>query len=328
MGPDWTNSPRTGVGNFARIWSCWATRTNARRTTRSCSPSSTTAWWFPAPAARSAARATTTALPGGYIVNNTGGLLGPSYHLDNDIYSPVMAWPDPAKGGMSFAFDVYRHELLIANDTPGIFYTWGVRSTAGGNINVAGWKSRNFVYYGGPNYLRSVNVVDDLIETGATACQITIGVIELGWQFGYGDGTNGTPAPYFDNVRVKVYPTSGPRIAVTEIRLANDGFPASGTIDLVNLAANSIRFDMAANISARSHSRNDPGDSIWVDVTPRSGGTLTGPPRSCTGRSRSGTRCSTRTAPCPRTRWSATSPGPRRAPSWRTASTSTCRTPA
>jgi hypothetical protein len=57
-------------------------------------------------------------------------------------------------------------------------------------------------------------------------------VYELGWQFGYGDGTNGTPAPYFDNVRVKVYPTAGARIAATEIRLANDGFPAIGDIDL------------------------------------------------------------------------------------------------
>ena len=148
---------------------------------------------------------------------------------------------------MSFAFDVYRHELLIANDTPGIFYTWSIRTTAGGDINVAGWKDRNFVYYGGPNYLRTVNIVDDLVETGATQTQVTVGVYELGWQFGYGDGTNGTPAPYFDNVRVKVYPTAGARIAVTEIRLANDGFPAIGDIDLGNLGANSIRFDMAAN---------------------------------------------------------------------------------
>jgi hypothetical protein len=69
---------------------------------------------------------------------------------------------------MSFAFDVYRHELLIANDTPGIFYTWSIRTTAGGDINVAGWKDRNFVYYGGPNYLRTVNIVDDLVEPGAT----------------------------------------------------------------------------------------------------------------------------------------------------------------
>ena len=65
---------------------------------------------------------------------------------------------------------------------------------------------------------------------------------------------------------------------MTEIRLANDGFPAIGDIDLVDLSKNSVRFDMATNISARSHSRNDPGDSVWVDVTARSGGALVGMP--------------------------------------------------
>jgi len=35
---------------------------------------------------------------------------------------------------------------------------------------------------------------------------------------------------------------------------------------------------MAANISARTHLRNDPGDSIWVDATARSGGALVEPP--------------------------------------------------
>jgi hypothetical protein len=82
-------------------------------------------------------------------------------------------------------------------------------------------------------------------SSGRHALQVKLGVYELGWQFGYGDGTNGTPAPYFDNVRVKVYPTAGPRIAATEYRLANDGFPAIGDIDLANLGANSVRFDMA-----------------------------------------------------------------------------------
>ncbi|MBK6736308.1 MAG: hypothetical protein IPG61_20035 [bacterium] len=116
--------------------------------------------------------------------------------------------------------------------------------------------------------------MDDLVDPDATHCQVMFGVYELGWQFGYGDGTNGTPAPYFDNVRVKIYPTGGARIAATEYRLANDGFPAIGDIDLANLGANSIRFDMAANIAARTHLRNDPGDSIWIDATPRAGGTL------------------------------------------------------
>ncbi len=79
--------------------------------------------------------------PGGYIVNNTGGLLGPTFHLQNAIHSPVMAWPDPAMGGMSLAFDVYRHELLVADDTPGIFYTWSVRTCDYCDVAIRRWQS-------------------------------------------------------------------------------------------------------------------------------------------------------------------------------------------
>ena len=146
--------------------------------------------------------------PGGYIVNNTGGLLGPTYHIENSVYSPVMTWPDPALGGMTFAFDVYRHELLIANDTPGHLLRAGAcaRPLVATSTSEA-HGDRNFVYYGGPDYLRSVNVVG---RPGRArrhiSCQVRLGVYELGWQFGYGNGTNGTPAPYFDNVSVKVYP--------------------------------------------------------------------------------------------------------------------------
>ncbi len=278
LGPDWAATPNAGVGNFGRIWSLLGDADDCASNYSKLLAFIDDGLVVPGTGGTIGGPGNDYGPPGGYIVNNTGGLLGPTYHIECDTYSPVMTWPDPAKGGMSFAFDVYRHELLIANDTPGIFYTWGIRTTAGGDINIAGWKNRNFVYYGGPNYLRTVNVVDDLVTSGATHCQVTIGVVELGWQFGYGDGTNGTPAPYFDNVRVKVYPTAGARISVTEIRLANDGFPAINDIDLVDLSKNSIRFDMAANISARTHSRNDPGDSIWVDCTPRAGGTLVGNP--------------------------------------------------
>jgi hypothetical protein len=279
VGPDWMFTPRDGVGNFGRIWSLLGDADDCASNYSKVLAFIDDGLVVPGTGGTVGGPGNDYGPPGGYILNNTGGLLGPSYHLENTVYSPVMTWPDPAKRGMSLAFDVYRHELLTVNDSPGIFYTWAIRTWSGDGPWIGdGWRSRNFVYYGGPNYQRSVNVVDDLVATDATKCQVQLGVIELGWQFGYGDGTNGTPAPYFDNVRVKVYPTSGPRLAVTESRLANDGFPASGTIDLVDLGNNSIRFDMAANISPRAHSRNDPGDSIWIDCTPRSGGTLTGNP--------------------------------------------------
>ncbi len=281
LGPDWAATPNQGVGDFARVWQklgdlddCASNYSKMVAFIDDGLVVPGTGGWVGRPGMDYGP-------PGGWVVNPVGGMLGPLFHIANVITSPVMDWPAPAMGGLTFAFDVYRHELLIGGDTPSIFYTWSVRSTAGSNINAAPWVDRNFVYYGGPSWLRSVNVVDDLIVAGATQVQVQFGVVELGWQFCYGsacDGTNASPAPYFDNASIKVYPTSGARISVTEIRMANDVFPAIGDVDLANLGRNSCRFDMAANISLKTHSRNDPGDSIWIDVTPRAGGALSGPP--------------------------------------------------
>ena len=77
--------------------------------------------------------------PGGYIVTTTGGLAGDTEHIHNAIESPVMQWPSHARNdcggpipdGIILEFGVYRHEDLTA-DSPGIFYTWGVRSAAPG----------------------------------------------------------------------------------------------------------------------------------------------------------------------------------------------------
>ena len=274
LGPDWRATPNVGVGDFARVW-------HNLGDLDACATNYTNQVAFIDDGYVVPGLPHILGLPGndygpfGYIVNNTGGLLGPTSggHLQNEIRSPVMSLP-AGQQGLTLAFDVYVHELVIPNDSPGIFYTWSVRSTAGGDIELAQWRDRNFVYFGGPEYRRVVLPVDDLMEPGATAAQVSLGAYELGWAFGLGNGTNGTPAPYFDNVSVKVYPAGGPRIVARESSLANDGFPASGAVSTQDLAANSVRFDMAMNIAPSQHLRNDPGDSITVDVTPRSGGTL------------------------------------------------------
>jgi hypothetical protein len=251
LGPDWQAASNTGVGDYARVWRdlcdfdpCGANTSNQVAFIELYPD----IWILPPPPA------------GCGMVNNTGGPLGGGFHLENYVRSPAMTLPGGDVDGLTLAFDVYVHELLIANDSPGMFYVWDVRSTAGGDINEAPWVGRDFVYYGGPVFRRSQNQVGDLLVPGATQVQVRLGVAELGWQFGYGEGTNGTSAPYFDNVRVQAYPSAGPRIVITEQRLANDGFPASGTLDLADLGANSVRFDMASNISLRTHLRNDPGD--------------------------------------------------------------------
>ncbi len=218
--------------------------------------------------------------PGGYTVNNTGGLAGPDSHVENLLISPVMTWP-AGNDGAIVTYDVYRHEELVAGVSPGIFYQWHVRSTNSGDpadLEGAAWQDRNFVYYG-KSYLSDVQAVTDLLEPGRTHVQMALRCIEYGWVFGY-EGVDGTPAPYFDNVAFKVFPFSSPSIAARDIDLANDNFPERGDIDLTNLANNWVRFDMARVISPDADLFNNPGDSIFVDIgLPRAGSVLNNMPK-------------------------------------------------
>jgi hypothetical protein len=206
--------------------------------------------------------------PGGFIVTTEGGLAGPTYYIDNQITSPPMVWPEPANDGCIFAFDGYAHEDLDA-DAPGVFYIWGVRSTPSTNpddIIYSGWKDRNFVYYGDPLYARRGDNVTDLMMIDRQFVQVRMAVLEYGYVWGW-TGRDGYPAPYFDNVQVKCYPFLGPGMAGRELDRAQDVFPEIGTIDYVNLGANSCRFDMAQSISPQDDLRNDPGDSIIFQIT-------------------------------------------------------------
>jgi len=217
--------------------------------------------------------------PGGYIVNPEGGLLGPDFHIHNEVWSPVLAWPGEQYDGAIFAFDVYRHEPLTAS-SPGMFYIWHVNSSADPDAEEwPTWQDRNFVYYGGPDWLRHENIVTDLMVPGRLWVQVAVGVLELGYVWGWYQ-VDGTPAPYFDNVAFKVFEFAGPAISSREIDFFQDSFPAIGTIDYADPSANSVRLDMATNIAPGVDLRNDPGDSIVCDVVPvRTGSVLAGDPR-------------------------------------------------
>jgi hypothetical protein len=218
--------------------------------------------------------------PNGFIVNTTGGLAGPASHLHSAVISPAMTWADPTHRGGVLTFDVYRHEDLSA-DAPGMFYTWNVRSTATGDpadLDAAGWENRNLVQFGGPDYLRQQEPVDDLLVTNPSHVQVRLAAYELGWVWGY-IGNDGYPAPYFDHVRFETYPVIGPGLATREIDLANDAFPENGTIDMVDPGSLWVRFDQGQNISAPSHLRRDRGDSLAFDcVVTRQDAVLNGLP--------------------------------------------------
>ncbi len=204
--------------------------------------------------------------PGGYVVNYDGGLAGPDFHLNNVVWSPVINWPIPGYTGLDLDFDCYLHEEL-AMDSPGIFVLWDLRSIVDGKVVETAAKDRRFLYYGGPEYRRfDLWDLADFVEPGATGFQIGLEVFEAGYIYGW-CGVNGTPAPYFDNVRLSAFALEGLSFWASEGMLAQDAFPADGQIHTgTDLGLNDVRFDMARDISADSDLRNDPGDSIVVVI--------------------------------------------------------------
>ena len=219
--------------------------------------------------------------PGGWIVNNTGGLLvgnPQTWFLDNQIVSPPLAWV-PGNDGAELSFDVYRHEDFRWNDDAGIFYQWFVRSTASADpadLENAPWRSRGFLYHGGPDYIREIHQVSNYLEPGRQWAQIALNVAEIGWHWGI-NGANGTPAPYFDNVALKIWDPDGPGIQVLGRDLFADAFPETGTLDPNDLAANWCRIDI-------QDSKFTPGgyyvqgDSLQAQILPiRHGATVPEP---------------------------------------------------
>jgi hypothetical protein len=217
--------------------------------------------------------------PNGFIVTTTGGLAGPTSHIHNAVESPYMVWGDPTHRGGVLTFTCYRHEDLSA-DAPGSFYTWSVRSVNTGvpaDLEGEAWADRNFVYYGGPDYIRVQQVVSDLLVPSLTHVQIQLTVYELGWAWGW-NGNDGYPAPYFDNVRLESFPIIGPGLATREIDLANDNFPALGTIDMGSPGLLSVRFDATQDISPPTHLNPAVGDSFCFDAVVTRAGAVLDPP--------------------------------------------------
>ncbi|MFH1842383.1 MAG: FlgD immunoglobulin-like domain containing protein, partial [bacterium] len=221
--------------------------------------------------------------PDGYVVNAVGGLAGPSYHLHNEVWSPVLEWPaTPGYDGGFIEFTVFRH-FLLGPVWAGMFYRWGVRSTAGDpeEIEDEYWRDRSFVYYGGPDCVRTRHVISDLLEPGRTYVQLALGIYELGWAWGW-EGTDAAPAPYFDDARFCAFEFDGPAISTREIDIAQDDFPENGDITCGQPCDMHVRFDMARDVSLRSELFMYFGDSITFDIVAvRTGTELAAMPELC-----------------------------------------------
>ena len=224
--------------------------------------------------------------PNGYVVHPEGGIAGPAFHIDNYVETPVMTWPNPLYDGITFAFDIYTHETIYG-DSPGIFSIWGVRSaTDQQDITMQPYRDRRL------RVLRHARLGTSPIRRigphGARSHQRPVQGRRdrAGLRLGLRGHSAAIRLPTSTTWTVKVYPVVGPGMAAREIDLANDTSTRSAFSMPANLSQNRVRFDMAMNIAPPDHLRNDPGDSIVVEISPLRAGAVLRPRRpSSTGRS-------------------------------------------
>ena len=211
--------------------------------------------------------------PNGYVVNYDGGLsTDPNTTLSDAVWSPEIA-VDPAANGHEFRYSVYRHMDLY--EMAGMFYTWNVRSSSDGGDTWTGWSNRNYVYYGGPDYIRTGDDVTDLIAGGADYVQLSL---ELYHWPTYGADDPATPAPYFDDVSWHTFDYTGPGISYREFELAQDNFP--DVLDWTDLGGADVEFIMGNDLIGDDEAAIVHGDSIVLNIDAvRAGSGLSGRPR-------------------------------------------------
>jgi parallel beta-helix repeat protein/predicted outer membrane repeat protein len=146
--------------------------------------------------------------PGGYVVNNTGGLSEPEGTLlHNLVASPILAWPEGDYDCLLLEYDVYAH--LPLNGAGCVVYGVVARSTTdpSGAAGWTDWRATGLVYFSDePQYLRGSRDLFSLLEPGPKFVQVGFTVLEL-----LNHAIDPTPGPYFDNVAIKAC-KSGPPI--------------------------------------------------------------------------------------------------------------------
>lgn len=143
--------------------------------------------------------------PGGFCVNAAGGLAGPGSYINNMVRSPAIFLPAGPYQNVIFTYEEYRHQLFQDQGYP--IFSWAeVRSTAdpAGLTGWTEWYGSGSLYYGGPGtYSVDFPLMGSLVEDCA-AIQVSFGIWQVDWW-----GTPSllsSPAPYYDNARVKFIP--------------------------------------------------------------------------------------------------------------------------
>jgi len=168
-----------------------------------------------------------------------------------------------ALGGCSLRFSVYR-DLPFRNL---VFYVWRVRNVGGGRAGE--WLDRGLLYYGdGADYMSVTESIGDLVA--GDSIQVAVGVVDMceAWYSHSGECADHTPSPWFDNVRVYRYKSSGPQWSYRDIDLFQDNFPSESAPPW-----GTVRADAARDINSYDNPSIRPGDSIVVSCgSPLGGG--------------------------------------------------------
>ncbi len=175
----------------------------------------------------------------------------------------------PTLAGWKFRFTVYR-DIPLPNL---VFYQWEVQNIIHGCPGQ--WMDRSFVYYGPDmDYIHSIHEISDLVR-GNDTLTIALGVVDMCdvWYLVNGNCAAHTPSPWFDNVALYRYKTSGPQWSYRDLDLFQDNFP-----ELEFNIESYVRADAANDIRANNEPDIDPGDSIVFDCSSPLGGDIAADP--------------------------------------------------
>ncbi|HSG29041.1 MAG TPA: hypothetical protein VLA34_11215, partial [Candidatus Krumholzibacterium sp.] len=182
---------------------------------------------------------------------------------NQDTPIPPASLPD--MGGLILRYSTY-YDLPMDNL---VFDTWGVRSIDGYGCPGA-WRDSGFRYYiNHDSYIQNFADISTLVD--GDYIQVSLGVVDMcdSWFDSYGDCAEHTPSPWYDNVRLYRYDSSGPQWSSRDLDLFQDNFP-SEEWDIESW----VRIDAANDLRPNDDPMIDPGDSAVVGCTAQAAGGL------------------------------------------------------
>ncbi len=167
-------------------------------------------------------------------------------------------------GGVLLRFGVYV-DLPIQNL---VFRDYRVRNVEGGCPGRWQGPGYYFPYEPSKIWYQDSKDLTGIVTSADAPLQIALGVVDMcdAWYGTYGNCADHTSAPWYDNVRIYRYDTSGPRWSVRRGELFQDTFPQE-VASSMDPMEEFCRADMATDIAPNEDlDRIDPGDSAVVRV--------------------------------------------------------------